>query len=99
MIPVEKYLQQKTVLLIYIYILHIYYTIILLFIIGLKLYFSIFLQLPWQKRNRKGSGKLKKKTDRNASNCSGDGVEDDDREKPHWQYFDSILFLKDQCLP
>ncbi|KAG5862823.1 hypothetical protein JTB14_018762 [Gonioctena quinquepunctata] len=30
---------------------------------------------------------------------SGDGVEDEDDEKPTWQYFDSLLFLKDQCVP
>lgn len=30
---------------------------------------------------------------------SGDGAEDDDDDKPDWQYFDSLLFLKDQCLP
>lgn len=31
---------------------------------------------------------------------SGDGADDDNvDEKPNWQYFDSLLFLKDQCLP
>ncbi|KAG5866822.1 hypothetical protein JTB14_016552 [Gonioctena quinquepunctata] len=28
-----------------------------------------------------------------------DGVEDEDDEKPTWQYFDSLLFLKDQYVP
>lgn len=32
-------------------------------------------------------------------NRSGDGVEDDDGEKPDWQYFESLLFLKDQYVP
>ncbi|VEN49716.1 unnamed protein product, partial [Callosobruchus maculatus] len=30
---------------------------------------------------------------------SGDGAEDSDSSQPNWQHFNSLLFLKDQCVP
>ncbi|XP_031358174.1 uncharacterized protein LOC116181869 [Photinus pyralis] len=42
---------------------------------------------------------FKKKLLEMPSKRSGDGVEDDDSEHSDWPYFQSLLFLKDQCLP